>query len=118
MKTLKIALSIIIYAFTQGIYAHQVVDKKMNIFINDLMSKMTLEEKIGQLNLDAGFGIAIDAPGQDIVGRIKLGLVGATGAGGFAINKQMQDAALQSRLKIPLLFGRDVIHGYATTQLH
>jgi len=115
MKTLKIALSIIIYTLTQVVYAQNTTDKKMNIFINDLMKKMTLDEKIGQLNLDAGFGIAIDAPGQDIVGRIKLGLVGATGAGGFAINKQMQDAALQSRLKIPLLFGRDVIHGYATT---
>lgn len=115
MKTLKIALSIILYALAQGVYAQQTTDKKMNSFISNLMGKMTLEEKIGQLNLDAGFGIAIDAPGQDIVGRIKLGFVGATGAGAFATNKQMQDAALQSRLKIPLLFGRDIIHGYATT---
>jgi len=115
MKTLKIALSIIIYTMTQGVYAQNAADKKMNLFIDNLMRRMTLEEKIGQLNLDAGFGIAIDAPGQDIVGRIKLGLVGATGAGGFTFIKQMQDAAMQSRLKIPLLFGRDVIHGYATT---
>jgi len=100
---------------TQGVYAQNAADKKMNLFIDNLMRRMTLEEKIGQLNLDAGFGIAIDAPGQDIVGRIKLGLVGATGAGGFTFIKQMQDAAMQSRLKIPLLFGRDVIHGYATT---
>jgi len=115
MKTLKIVLLIILYTLSQGVYSKQTSDKKMTVFINNLMRRMTLEEKIGQLNLDAGFGIAIDAPGQDIIGRIKLGLVGATGAGGFTFIKQMQDAALQSRLKIPLLFGRDVIHGYATT---
>jgi beta-glucosidase len=89
----------------------------MDSFINDLMSKMTLEEKIGQLNLPSiGFDITGPIVSQDVEGKIKRGEVG----GVFntftpqAARKLQEMAVKESRLKIPLLFGFDVIHGHKT----
>ncbi|HOI88593.1 MAG TPA: glycoside hydrolase family 3 N-terminal domain-containing protein, partial [Lentimicrobium sp.] len=88
---------------------------QMKLFINDLMSKMTLDEKIGQLNLPAAGDITTgSASSSDIGVKIKEGQVG----GLFNIVSaekiyQVQKVAVeQSRLKIPLIFGMDVIHGY------
>ena len=87
-------------------------------FVNDLMSKMTLDEKIGQLNLPTSGDITTgQANSSDIAKNIAEGKVG----GLFNIKsvekiKEVQRIALEkSRLKIPLLFGMDVIHGYETT---
>ena len=93
-------------------------DAKMNAFINNLMSKMTLEEKIGQLNLlTPGGGIATGAVvNNDVESKIKAGKVGGMfGTIGVDNIKRVQQLAMTSRLKIPLLFGSDVIHGYKTT---
>lgn len=83
--------------------------------IDSLLSIMTLEEKIGQLNLpSAGQFTTGQAENSDIAKKIEKGLVG----GLFniksvkAITEMQKIAVEKSRLKIPLLFGMDVIHGY------
>src|SRR5215471_5087822 len=94
-------------------------DAKMNEFVSKLMSKMTIDEKIGQLNLlTPGGGVATGAVvSTDVEKKIKDGnvggLFGVTGAD--KIRKAQEIAVTQSRLKIPLFFGLDVIHGYKTT---
>lgn len=97
----------------------QAQDAKMKTFVDALMKKMTLEEKIGQLNLlTPGGGILTGAVvSQDVDQKIKNGQVGGLfGVIGMDKIKTVQTIAVtQSRLKIPLLFGSDVIHGYKTT---
>ncbi|MDR2147410.1 MAG: beta-glucosidase BglX [Tannerella sp.] len=86
-------------------------------FINDLMSKMTLEEKIGQLNLPASGDITTgQAQSSDIAEKIKKGQVGGLFniKGVEKIREVQRIAVEESRLKIPLIFGMDVIHGYET----
>jgi len=94
-------------------------DVKMNTFISTLMSKMTVEEKIGQLNLiTPGWGIPTGSVvSTDVEGKIKYGKVGGLfGVIGADKIKQAQDLVMtHSRLKIPLMFGSDVIHGHKTT---
>lgn len=96
----------------------QTMDRKMNVFIDGLMSKMTLDEKIGQLNLlTPGGGVATGAVvSTDVERKIKEGNVGGLfGVIGVDKIKVAQDFAVnQSRLKIPLIFGSDIIHGYKT----
>ena len=89
----------------------------MNQFISTLMQKMTLEEKIGQLNLPSiGFDVTGPVLSQGVEEKVKKGLVG----GVFntytpvAVRKLQQLAVNETRLKIPLLFGYDVIHGHRT----
>lgn len=92
-------------------------DPHMDRFIDDLMSKMTVEEKIGQLNLPtAGDFTTGQAKSSDIAGKIKKGLVGGLFniKGVDKIRDVQRVAVEESRLKIPLLFGMDVIHGYET----
>ena len=90
---------------------------KMNAFISSLMSKMTLDEKIGQLNLvTPGGAVTGSVVSSDVDNKIRKGQVG----GIFGINgpdkiRQAQDIAVKnSRLHIPLFFGLDVIHGHRT----
>jgi len=92
-------------------------DKQMNAFIDDLMGKMTLEEKLGQLNLPASGDITTGSvSSSNIAEKIKEGKIG----GLFNIKSVEKIRAVQqisveqSRLKIPLIFGMDVIHGYQT----
>jgi len=92
-------------------------DAKMKTFIDGLMKKMTLDEKLGQLNLPGSGDIVTgQASNSDIGKKIKEGKVG----GLFNIKslekiKAVQKVAVEeSRLKIPLIFGMDVIHGYET----
>ncbi len=92
-------------------------DQKMNAFIDDLMGKMTLAEKLGQLNLPASGDIITGAgSNNNIVDKIKEGKVGGLFniKSAEKIRAVQQIAVEQSRLKIPLLFGMDVIHGYQT----
>ena len=97
----------------------QTPDAKMNVFVDGLMKKMTLEEKIGQLNLvTPGSGIPTGAVvSTDVEKKIKEGKVGGLfGVIGVDKIRQAQKIAVeQSRLKIPLIFGSDIIHGYKTT---
>jgi len=92
-------------------------DPKMDQFINRLMQQMTVEEKLGQLNLPGAGDITTgQASSSDIAQKIAEGKVG----GLFNIKtvakiRDVQKIAIEkSRLKIPLIFGMDVIHGYQT----
>ncbi|WJS96273.1 glycoside hydrolase family 3 C-terminal domain-containing protein [Flavobacterium johnsoniae] len=92
----------------------QSIDQK----VNDLLKKMTIEEKIGQLNQYTGDNqatgpITINPNKQN---EIKQGLIGSMlNVIGTKYTRGYQELAMQSRLKIPLLFGQDVIHGFKTT---
>ena len=89
----------------------------MNKFIDGLMAKMTLQEKIGQLNLPVtGTIVTGQAKSSDVAAKIKRGEVGGLfNLKGVKNIREVQKIAVeQSRLKIPLLFGMDVIHGYET----
>ncbi len=118
MKRIVISLLIVATAFnTYTASAQKASDAKMKIFIDALMKKMTLGEKIGQLNLPGSGDIVTgQAKSSDIGKKIRDGQVG----GLFNIKtvakiKEVQRVAVEeSRLKIPMLFGMDVIHGYET----
>ncbi|HVK97294.1 MAG TPA: beta-glucosidase BglX [Flavisolibacter sp.] len=114
----KIFIGVVIFVSFQAA-AQQSNNAKMNLFISNLMKRMTLEEKIGQLNLlTPGGGILTGAVvSQDVESKIKAGNVGGLfGVIGVDKIRQAQELAVNgSRLKIPLLFGSDVIHGYKTT---
>src|ERR1700744_2942523 len=91
--------------------------KKMDDFINNLMSKMTLDEKIGQLNLvSVGFDVTGPIVSKNVNENIEKGNVG----GVFntftpnAVRKLQEIEVKHSRLGIPLIFGYDVIHGHKT----
>mgnify|MGYP003575044172 FL=1 len=91
--------------------------QKMDSFITALMAKMTVDEKIGQLNLPSSGDITTgQASSSDISKKIKAGQVGGLfNIKGVDKIKAVQQIAVEnSRLKIPLLFGMDVIHGYHT----
>ncbi|WP_343669670.1 beta-glucosidase BglX [Chitinophaga sp.] len=86
------------------------------VFINNLIKKMTLEEKIGQLNLLTS---DMDVTGPFMNAGYKKDI--EAGRCGSIFNaytpqyvRQLQDMAMKTRLKIPLLFGYDVIHGHKT----
>ena len=110
-------LLIAAFTLTQWVSGQSVPDAKMKPFIDVLMKKMTIEEKIGQLNLPGSGDIVTgQASSSDIGKKIKDGSVG----GLFNIKSVAKIRAVQkvaveeSRLKIPMIFGMDVIHGYET----
>ena len=92
-------------------------DEKMNAFINDLMNKMTVDEKIGQLNLTtAGGFVTGSAVNEQTQLKLRSGSIGGM-LNGFSVAsmRASQDVAVkESPNHIPLLFGMDVIHGYRT----
>ncbi|MGI4020561.1 MAG: beta-glucosidase BglX [Janthinobacterium lividum] len=107
--------------FTDTVFSQQKMatadQQKKSAFVAALMKKMTLEEKIGQLNLpSSGDFTTGTATNTGIAQRIEKGEVG----GLFNIKSVEKIRAVQqlavekSRLKIPLIFGMDVIHGYET----
>lgn len=103
-------------AFT-AMAAPQADKGKMDQFIDNLMGRMTLQEKIGQLNLPvSGEIVTGQAKSSDVAGKIRKGQVGGLfNVKGVENIREVQKIAVeQSRLKIPLLFGMDVIHGYET----
>ena len=88
------------------------VDDK-SAFIADLLGRMTLEEKVGQLRL---ISIGSDMPRERIREEMAAGRIGATfNSVVRQDNRPMQEAALRSRLGIPIFFAYDVIHGHRTT---
>lgn len=113
---------LILLAISVGAMAQQMpVDKeaRMEKFITELMSKMTLEEKIGQLHQISGGDVVsgeLSSDGNKTAQQIRSGGVGSMlNAKGVEKVYALQKVAVeQSRLKIPLLFGMDVIHGYET----
>ena len=79
--------------------------------VNDLLGRMTLAEKVGQLNQRSGFGYA-----DEMVGLVRSGGVGSilNETDPETVNKLQRDAVEKSRLGIPLVFARDVVHGFKT----
>jgi beta-glucosidase len=97
-----------------GFSQQKIIDQK----VNALLKQMTIEEKIGQLNQYTGDNQATGPitinPNKEK--DIKDGHVGSMlNVIGTKYTRQYQELAMQSRLKIPLLFGQDVIHGFKTT---
>ena len=91
---------------------------KKKVFVESLLAKMTLEEKIGQLNLPSSGDFTTGlAKSSDIGKKVEQGLVGGLFniKGADKIRAVQKVAVENSRLKIPLIFGMDVIHGYETT---
>src|SRR5829696_4666967 len=114
-----VALAFVLFlSITGKAQVKPATDGKMNQFVSNLMSRMTLEEKLGQLNLPGAGDITTgQASSSDIAKKIKEGKVGGLfNIKGVEKIRDVQKVAVESsRLKIPLLFGMDVIHGYQTT---
>jgi len=111
MKHLPLLLLILLTACTTT------KQSQMDQFLSQLMSEMTIEEKLGQLNLPTtGEIITGAAQSSDVAEKIRLGQVGGLFnlKGADAIREVQRIAVEQSRLGIPLIFGMDVIHGYET----
>lgn len=92
-------------------------NKPMKEFVDELLSKMTLKEKLGQLNLLPAGNITTGAvQNNPIVQQIEDGeLGGVFNIKGLNDIRTLQEMAIKkSRLGIPLLVGMDVIHGYET----
>ncbi|MEG2100059.1 MAG: beta-glucosidase BglX [Flavobacterium sp.] len=112
MKTTTTFLLLMVTFFATA--QQETIDQK----VNTLLKKMTIEEKIGQLNQYSNDNsitgpITVNPNKQE---EIKNGLVGSMlNVTGVESTRNYQKLAMQSRLKIPMLFGQDVIHGYKTT---
>lgn len=102
-------------AFGINTFAQKTIDQK----VSEILSKMTLEEKVGQLVQYSGFEYATgpqNSNSASVLNEIKQGKVGSMlNVAGAEETRKFQELALKSRLRIPLLFGQDVIHGYRTT---
>lgn len=110
----KILLILLVFVSCFSFSQQKTIDEK----VETLLKQMTLEEKIGQLNQYTGDNAATGPitinPNKQT--EIKKGLIGSMlNVLGTKYTHQYQELAMQSRLKIPLLFGQDVIHGYKTT---
>ncbi len=92
---------------------HKTIDQK----VDSILKLMTLDEKIGQMNQyngdwDATGPITKDGDKQN---QIRKGMLGSMlNVTGVDHTRELQEIAMESRLKIPLLFGQDIIHGYRT----
>src|SRR5690606_24616673 len=90
---------------------------RMDKFVSELMSKMTVEEKIGQLNLvTGGEAVTGSVVSTGVEAKIKAGKIGGifSMSSPAKIRTAQELAVKHSRLGIPLIFGMDVIHGYKT----
>ena len=110
----KVSLFILLIATVPVFAQKQTKDQ----FVKSLMDKMTLQEKLGQLNLiiPGDGSVTGTVVSTDVEGKIKKGLVGGMfGIAGLDKIKKVQEMVVrESRLHIPMLFGSDIIHGYKT----
>ncbi len=115
----QITIIILLMIGVQTLNAQSTKDEKMDTFISNLLNQMTIQEKIGQLNLvTPGGGILTGSVVSIGVGeKMKAGNVGGIFGiyGPSKVRRAQELAVKESRLGIPLLFGSDVIHGYKTT---
>ncbi len=111
-NTLQLFLLLAIPIFTTA--QQKTIDQK----VDSVLKLMTLEEKVGQMNQYSGIWEhtgPITKQG-DILDQVKAGKLGSMlNINGVPHTKELQELAMQSRLKIPLLFGQDVIHGFRNT---
>lgn len=113
-----VCLATLIVSFTvlpfQQLFAQKkTIDQK----VDSVLKLMTLDEKVGQMNQYNGPWAATGPLTNDdnLLSQIKEGKVGSMlNVTGVARTKELQQLAMQSRIRIPLLFGQDVIHGYRT----
>ncbi|MBI1780974.1 MAG: glycoside hydrolase family 3 C-terminal domain-containing protein [Sphingobacteriales bacterium] len=111
-RNLIIVSACCIFSFT-AISQKKSIDQK----VDSVLKLMTLDEKIGQMNQYNGPWAATGPLTNDdkLLDQIKEGKVGSMlNTTGAKRTRELQDLAMQTRLKIPLLFGQDVIHGYRT----
>jgi len=111
--------AILLLAVVSGnlLFAQTNTDKKIEKSVDSLLRLMTLEEKIGQMNQYNGPWAATGPLTNDdnLLDQVKTGKVGSMlNVTGVKRTRELQELALQSRLKIPMLFGQDVIHGFRT----
>ncbi|MDP4214549.1 MAG: glycoside hydrolase family 3 N-terminal domain-containing protein [Bacteroidota bacterium] len=101
-----------------GSIAVQAQKRTIDQKVDSVLRLMTLDEKVGQMNQYSG-NWAQTGPitgDDDKLQEIKEGKLGSMlNINGVRHTRELQQLAMQSRLKIPLLFGQDVIHGYRTT---
>ncbi len=114
MKRLLYLPAVLLFFNHQAILAQ---DIKITRRVDSLLKLMTLEEKVGQLNQYSGREVTgpVNDKKNNMLNDIKQGNVGSMlNVRGVKDTREIQSVALQSRLKIPLLFSLDVIHGYKT----
>lgn len=117
MKKVNICTALLLMLLQVAVGQTTNDEVKMKAFIDNLMKQMTLTEKLGQLNLPGAGDITTgQAANTDIAKKIREGKVGGLfNIKGVEKIREVQKLAVEnSRLKIPLLFGMDVIHGYQT----
>ena len=110
----KLFLILILFFITCGLFAQR---KTIDQRVDSVLRLMTLEEKIGQMNQYNGPWAATGplTNENNLLSQIKEGKVGSMlNVTGVDRTRELQAVALQSRLRIPLLFGQDIIHGYRT----
>lgn len=117
MKRSSLAPLVAALFLAGGSGAAEAQDRAIERKVEALLKRMTLEEKVGQLHQLSGRQMT--GPGSekfaDKLADIRKGRVGSMlNVKGVSETREIQALALQSRLKIPLLFGLDVIHGYKT----
>lgn len=104
-----LAVSMLLPALAVG--APVAIDDK-SAFLGDLLQRMTLQEKIGQLRL---ISIGEDMPSERLAEELAAGNIGGTfNSVTRHDNRPLQEAALRSRLQIPVFFAYDVVHGHRT----
>ncbi len=115
-----VSILLLVFCVTTSI-AQTSKDKLMQTFVDSLLNKMTLEEKVGQMNQYNGFWevtgpVPKEGNAKLKYEHLKKGMVGAVlNVKGTENVRKLQEIVMkESRLKIPLLFGFDVIHGYKT----
>ena len=116
MKMKHLTLALLISALMPAV---QAADAHIEARVKALLARMTLEEKVGQLHQIAGVDLtgpaSAESANRDKLADIRGGRIGSVlTVKGAAATRQFQEMALQSRLKIPLLFALDVIHGHET----
>lgn len=106
----RVVLLCLLTVFAVG-YALSADNNDIERRIDQLLQKMTLDEKIGQINQQTGVGYS-----DEMVKTIKGGAVGSilNEVDPVVVNKLQREAVKNSRLHIPLIFARDVIHGFKT----
>ncbi|MFD2965865.1 beta-glucosidase BglX [Sphingobacterium bambusae] len=113
----KIAIWMLAIATGCSVRVQAQNNPKMDKFVSELMGKMTVEEKIGQLNLvTGGEAVTGSVVSTGVESKIKSGQIGGifSMSSPAKIRAAQELAVKQSRLGIPIIFGMDVIHGYKT----
>jgi beta-glucosidase len=117
MRRISLVVGILMFVTASLCAQNSLQSVDLDRRVNELLQRMTLEEKIGQLvQCSSGAGTGPGTPCGDHVQRTAKGQIGSflNVTGATDTNTLQRAAVEQSRLKIPLLFGLDVIHGYHT----